>query len=89
MWNALAEIGDSEFVPEEFDVTEKTKDTSASNIKSKEVKYFPYLPEGIIYDILVKVAARHLHEDFRLVCKAWKGMISTSDFISAAVMVCF
>lgn len=83
MWNALAEIGDSEFVPEEFDVTEKTKDTSASNIKSKEVKYFPYLPEGIVFDILVKVAARHLHEDFRLVCKAWKGMISTSDFIFA------
>ncbi|KAH7867432.1 hypothetical protein Vadar_033304 [Vaccinium darrowii] len=82
MWNALAEITDSELVPEEYDAMKKNKNKSAKNIIRKEVRNFPHLPEAIVFDILVKVAARHLREDVRLVCKAWKGMISTSYFIS-------
>ncbi|KAI8014755.1 F-box protein [Camellia lanceoleosa] len=83
MWNALTEISDSEFTLEEVDILKKNKNIFKDNIPRKEVEqFFANLPEDIIFEILVKVPARDLHENVRLVCKAWKGMISTSNFIA-------
>ncbi|GMP51025.1 hypothetical protein CsSME_00017416 [Camellia sinensis var. sinensis] len=83
MWNALTEISDSEFTLEEVDILKKNKNIFKDNIPRKEVEqFFANLPEDIMFDILVKVPARDLHENVRLVCKAWKGMISTSNFIA-------
>ena len=83
MWNTLAEISDSEFVLEgPDDILRKNNNIIKNEIWRKEVNFTANLPDAILFDILAKVAAKDHHENVRLVCKAWKEMISASHFIS-------
>ncbi|XP_059670749.1 uncharacterized protein LOC132316256 [Cornus florida] len=43
----------------------------------------PFLPEGIIFDILVFLPAEILHNVMRCVCRGWYNVINSPEFISA------
>ncbi|KAJ0089168.1 hypothetical protein Patl1_31726 [Pistacia atlantica] len=50
--------------------------------ENKEIDVLPDLPEEIIFEILKRVPAKYLHENFRYVCKGWNNLISSNMFMA-------
>lgn len=74
-------MSDFEFEIDDLEYLIKNR-VNSNNIKKKEDEVLPRnLPPEIIYGILVKSPPEHLYQEFRLVCKAWKNLISGNNFV--------
>ncbi|KAK1363979.1 hypothetical protein POM88_039540 [Heracleum sosnowskyi] len=73
------EIDDLEYLIKNRVNSNKKKDQVLPKLIDKVL--LPNLPPEIIYGILVKFPLENLYQEFRLVCKAWKNIISGSNFV--------
>ncbi|GFY82308.1 hypothetical protein Acr_02g0005480 [Actinidia rufa] len=78
MMEEVAEINDFESFLKEANVLKYKKNLLKQEVEDSGTN----LPYHVLYDILVKFPASYLYENSRLVCKWWKEVISTSDFIA-------
>ncbi|KAL3531730.1 hypothetical protein ACH5RR_005251 [Cinchona calisaya] len=89
MWEEIPEILD-DFMDEEVETLKNIKARYEKNIARKDVEKggemerasLTDLPEGIIFDILVKVPPGDVYKNGRLVCRAWREIISRDDFVA-------